>query len=82
MRKKAVNKRRVKEYGLSSTAGEWCKIAIPLSDFELHLNAEKYGDSQDIRMFAFRLVVGAHPNKTYVVHFDRVYLTTKSALGM
>lgn len=72
----------LKEYGLSDTAGEWCKITIPLSDFELNLNPEKYGDSQDIRMFAFRLVVGAHPNKTYVVHFDRVYLTTKSALGM
>lgn len=78
----SFKKATLKEYGLSSTAGEWCKIVIPLSDFELHLNAEKYGDSQDIRMFAFRLVVGAHPNKTYVVHFDRVYLTTKSALGM
>ncbi len=78
----SFKKAKLKEYGLSSTAGEWCKITIPLSDFELHLNAEKYGDSQDIRMFAFRLVVGAHPNKTYVVHFDRVYLTTKSALGM
>jgi len=73
---------KLKEYGLSETAGEWCKITIPLSDFDLNLNPEKYGDSQDIRMFAFRLVVGAHPNKTYVVHFDRAYLTTKAALGM
>lgn len=78
----SFKKAKLKEYGLSNTAGEWCKITIPLSDFEMNLDAEKYGDSQDIRMFAFRLVVGAHPNKTYVVHFDRVYLTTKSALGM
>ncbi len=72
---KTFTKAELQEYGLSTKNGEWCEIAIPLSAFEKNLDAEKYGEGEDITLYAFRFVVGAHGNKTYVVHLDRVYLT-------
>ena len=72
----------LKQYGLSDKSGEWCQIIIPLSDFEQHLAVDRYGEDPDITLRTFRLSVNAHPNKSYVVHFDRMYITTKSALGM
>lgn len=74
---KSFTKAELQQYGLSTKNGEWCEIAIPLSAFGKHLNVEKFGDAEDITLYAFRFVVGAHGNKTYVVHLDRVYLTSE-----
>jgi hypothetical protein len=79
---KSFNKTELQSFGLSTKDGEWCQITIPLSVFGKHLDAEKYGDSENITMYAFRFVVSGVSGKTYVVHLDRAYLTTKSALGM
>ena len=72
---KTFSKAELQSYGLSTQNGEWCEIAIPLSVFEKNLDSGKYGGGEDITLYAFRFVVGAHGNKTYVVHLDRVYLT-------
>lgn len=79
---KSFTKAELQSYGLSTKDGEWCQIVIPLSVFGKHLNAGKYGDSENITMHAFRFVVSGISGKTYVVHLDRAYLTTKTALGM
>lgn len=79
---KSFSKADLQEYGLSPKEGEWCQIAIPLSVFDQHLNIDKYGGDENINMYAFRLVVSGVSGKNYVVHYDRIYLTTKTALGM
>ena len=74
---KSFTKAELQSYGLSTNNGEWSEIAIPLSAFGKHLNVEKFGDTEDITLYAFRFVVGAHGNKTYDVNLDRVYLTSE-----
>ena len=77
-----LSKADLQTYGLSTKDGEWCQIIIPLSAFGQHLNVEKYGNGDTITMRAFRFVVSGVSGKTYVVHLDRAYVTTKAALGM
>jgi len=79
---KSFSKAELQEYGLSTKDGEWCQIVIPLSAFGKHLNTKDYGDSENITMYAFRFVVAGVSGKTYVVHLDRAYITTKTALGI
>lgn len=79
---RSFSKAELQEYGLSTKDGEWCRIAIPLSVFGQHLNIDKYGGDENITMYAFRFVVSGISGKTYVVHLDRAYITTKTALGM
>lgn len=77
-----LDKAALQSHGLSTKDGEWCRIEIPLSEFAKHLNAEAYGDSEDITLYAARFVVSGVSGKTYVVHYDRIYITTKTALGI
>jgi hypothetical protein len=79
---KTFNKTELQSYGLSTKDGEWCQIVIPLSAFAKHLDTNKYGGDENITLYAFRFVVQGVSGKTYVVHLDHAYLTTKTALGM
>ncbi len=63
------------EYGLSKTEGEWCEIRIPLRDFQKKLSPDKYGEDENITLYAFRFVTYSVGNKEYAVNLDHVYLT-------
>ncbi len=73
---------KLQEYGLSKKAGEWSKIVVPLSDFRQNFKPDVYGTDENITLNFARFVISGVNGKSYVVHYDDIYLTTKSALGM
>lgn len=67
-------------YGLDRE-GEWCRVAVPLDIFKQNFCPTKYGTDENITLHNFRLCALPRSGRSYVLHADLVYLTTKAALG-
>ncbi len=77
----AITKEKLFAYGLSKTSGEWSEIRIPLTDFKKNFRPDLFGESEDITLCNARFCISGIKGTSYVVHYDRIYLTTKDALN-
>ena len=68
----------LQEYGLTKVNDEWCEVRIPLRDFSKKLSPDKYGDDENITLYAFRFVTYSVGNKEYAINLDHVYLTSNA----
>lgn len=66
---------QLQEYGLSKIDNEWCEIRIPLTAFNKNLSPDKYGENENITLYAFRFVTYSVSNKEYAINLDRVYIS-------
>ncbi len=68
----------LQKYGLSNVDDEWCEIRIPLREFQKKLSPDKYGNDENITLYAFRFVTYSVGSKPYEMNLDRVYLTSNA----